>query len=292
VSAARFEVEPGLLSRPLLEALLADWSASIPVGDEVHRRPVAAEPLSLSTQALRHASVRLVPRHLGTLGGGNHFVELDVDVQGHLWLLAHSGSRGVGAAIATHHRGVAGGALRPLEGEAGEACLHDFAEANAFAASNRAALLTAAAQALVRRTGARAAAHFDVPHNFVQREWHQGQALTVHRKGAIRATRGELALIPGSMGTASYVVEGLGEPLAFHSASHGAGRVLTRQQAHRAIPRARLLASMRQVVFDRGRPNLEEEAPAAYRDVREVLAAEADLVRPVTRLTPLLVLKG
>jgi tRNA-splicing ligase RtcB (3'-phosphate/5'-hydroxy nucleic acid ligase) len=115
----------------------------------------------------------------------------------------------------------------------------------------------------------------------------------VHRKGAIAAPAGRLALIPGSMGTASYIVEGLGEALSFHSASHGAGRVMTRREAHQRITMERFEHSMRRVVFDPRRArSLVEEAPAAYRDIREVLEDEEDLVRPVRRLEPLAVLKG
>lgn len=133
----------------------------------------------------------------------------------------------------------------------------------------------------------------DIHHNFARFEPHGGKRLLVHRKGAISALLGERALIPGSMGTASYLVEGRGEPLSFCSASHGAGRVMTRRQARERIRPERFVHSMRRVVFDAKRQRaLVEEAPLAYRDIVEVLEDERELVRPLMRLEPLAVVKG
>jgi hypothetical protein len=143
------------------------------------------------------------------------------------------------------------------------------------------------------RLSADDASRLDLHHNFVARETHAGDVLLVHRKGAIRATRETLALIPGSMGTASYLVRGLGHPASFESASHGAGRVMTRREARTRVPRAKLVRHLRHVVFDVDRAeSLVEEAPSVYRPIREVLEDEADLVEPVLRLEPLVVLKG
>ncbi len=133
----------------------------------------------------------------------------------------------------------------------------------------------------------------DVHHNFVNEEEHLGRKIWVHRKGAIATPSGARVLIPGSMGTASYVAEGLGEATSFRSASHGAGRVMTRREARERISTDRLAHAMRRVVHDERRARaLVEEAPAAYRDIGQVLEDEDDLVRPVLRLEPLVVLKG
>ncbi|RKI52252.1 RtcB family protein, partial [Corallococcus sp. AB049A] len=132
-----------------------------------------------------------------------------------------------------------------------------------------------------------------VHHNHVASETHFGRVLWVHRKGAVGLDVGARGLIPGSMGTASYVVEGLAQARAFRSCSHGAGRVLTRKEARARIRPDALVHALRRVVFDPGRTHaLVEEAPAAYRDLTEVLEDEADLVTPRVRLTPLAVLKG
>ena len=263
--------------------------------------PEALLAAPLSTKSLEHVRERLARRHLGTLGGGNHFVELDRDVSGGVWLLVHSGSRGLGSAVADHHLKAAEAAGLgdipglPLDSDPGRGCLADIRWALEFAAANREALLVAAARVVEEVAGAmpEAASRIDVHHNFVNEEEHLGRRLWVHRKGAIAALAGSRVLIPGSMGTASYIAEGLGEPTSFRSASHGAGRVMTRREARERIPVDRLAHAMRRIVHDERRvATLVEEAPAAYRDIGEVLEDEADLISPLLRLEPLAVLKG
>lgn len=265
-----------------------------------HRLPILLWGRAVPEGALAQLE-RLVPRHLGTLGGGNHFIELDRDAGGDLWLLVHSGSRGLGAAVAAHHLKAAEaqgqGELPGLsvEAEAGRACLADVGWALSFAQANRHQLVREAAEVVAAATGVRPdeASRLDVVHNFVREEEHFGRRLLVHRKGAVAAEAGKRLLIPGSMGTASYLVEGLGEPRSFRSCSHGAGRVLTRKEARRNVTPHQLAQAMRRVVYDERRErDLVEEAPCAYRDICEVLEDEADLVRPVLRLVPIAVLKG
>lgn len=306
MSALRIPLPASALCRRDLEMLLQKLASRIPVGDASHRGrgvPVPDElaEASLSTHSLEHARDRLVSRHLRTLGGGNHFVELDRDGGGDLWLLVHSGSRGLGGAIAAHHVKVAEAAgegdvpgLR-VDSEAGRACLQDIDWALRFARANRDAILQVAGEIIAEMTGVQADAtsRVDVHHNFCRLEEHFGRRLWVHRKGAIAAPSGDRALIPGSMGTASYLVAGLGEPQSFCSGSHGAGRVMTRREARVQVNPARLRQAMRRVVYDERRSRaLVEEAPFAYRDIAEVLEDEADLVRPLVRLEPIAVLKG
>ncbi len=306
IAAVRFDCPASTLSRQQLERLLATLTKRFPSGDEGHRGrgaqvPEALLQAPLSTSALEHTRERLARRHLGTLGGGNHFVELDRDAGGDLWILVHSGSRGLGSAIGVHHcRAAESIAPKPLAGipvgtEAGKAFLGDLQWALDFARANRDRLLEQTIEVLQEEVGALAdeASRLDVSHNFVAREEHFGSPLWIHRKGAIAAPAGARAVIPGSMGTASYLVEGLGEPSSFGSASHGAGRVMTRREARETIRRGELERAMRRVVFDPRRADaLVEEAPAVYRDIREVLAAQEDLVRPLLRLEPIAVFKG
>lgn len=279
VSAVHFAAQARSLDRAALQRILEAWSARIPAGDAVQRRPSPTPDellrTPLSTQALEHQRERLARRQLGTLGGGNHFVELDRDAGGELWVLIHSGSRGLGAAIGAHHAKAAAafgvGSIPGLDvnGKEGQACLADTAWALFFAAANRRALMAAATEAVQAEIDVEPDSPIDVHHNFAR------------------------VLIPGSMGTASYVAEGLGEARSFASASHGAGRVMTRKEAHRRIPVESLRHAMRRVVHDESRAaSLVEEAPVAYRDIGEVLEDEADLVRPLVRLEPLVVLKG
>jgi tRNA-splicing ligase RtcB len=306
VRAHRFAFPAATLGRADLEHLLSRLARAVPVGDAVHRGhglplPPGLESPPLSTQRLVHAWERLAPRHLGTLGGGNHFLELDRDAGSDLWLLLHSGSRGVGAVIGEHHQRAAKalgeGSLPGLRTDTSEgaACLADTEWACRFARANRDTLAARVLEVLADVLGIApdAESAVDVHHNHVAAEAHFGRTLLVHRKGAVGLDAGQRGLIPGSMGTASYVVTGRGEPRAFRSCSHGAGRVLTRSEARARIRPAALEHAMRRVVFDARRAEaLVEEAPAAYRDLAEVLEDEADLVTPTVRLTPIAVLKG
>lgn len=302
MSAVRFDFPAARLSTSALRDWLTAVTREIPVGDATHRGKGVPfqDETPLSTNALKHERTRLAPRHLGTLGGGNHFIELDRDGGGDLWLLVHSGSRGLGAAVASHHLRVAEaegvGSIPGLRCDtaAGRACLQDLEWALTFARANRRELMRRASELVTKLTGQEPdqSSHVDVHHNFVRAEEHFGRTLLVHRKGAIAAGLGERALIPGSMGTASYLVEGLGSVDSFSSASHGAGRVMTRREAREQIRPERFTQSMRRVVFDARRRGLVEEAPAAYRDIVEVLEDEADLVVPRIRLEPIAVLKG
>jgi tRNA-splicing ligase RtcB len=306
VSAVRFDFPASALDRAALLRLLTAFSRAVPVGDGVHRGrgltlPPELEAERLSTHRLQREWERLAPRHLGTLGGGNHFLELDRDAAGDLWLLLHTGSRGVGAAIAAHHLRVAQtggeGTLPGLRTDTPEGadCLSDTELACRFARANRDTLTQRAVEVLAEALGQGPDwdSRVDVHHNHVAAEPHFGRTLLIHRKGAVGLAAEQQGLIPGSMGTASYLVAGRAEPQAFRSCSHGAGRVMTRREARERIRPSALEHALRRVVFDAGRSaSLVEEAPAAYRDIAEVLEDEEQLVTPLLRLTPIAVLKG
>jgi len=308
MTAAPVDFPAASFSRQQLERWLSALERRFPSGDKGQHGKGVLVPdelmgASLSTSTLEHSRARLAPRHLGTVGGGNHFVELDRDGGGVLWVLVHSGSRGLGGAIGHHHcRAAESRAPGPLptlraDSEEGRAFLNDLAWALQFARANRARLLEQSLEILSELAGEPLAVDagrlLDVGHNFMSLEEHEGRRLWVHRKGAIPAPAGGRALIPGSSGTASYVVEGLGERLSFGSASHGAGRVLSRREARDAIRPKELERQLRRVVFDtRLTDALVEEAPSAYRDISEVLEEQADLVRPLVRLEPVAVFKG
>jgi tRNA-splicing ligase RtcB len=304
MSALRMDVEAATLDRRTLTAIVDTLDRAIPTGDAVHRGRGAVVPDALlerplSTRSLERTRDALARRHLGTLGGGNHFLELDRDPEGHLWLLVHSGSRGLGAAVAGHHdRTARAGHADPLAGlevdtDAGAAYLADMGWALEFARENRSALAQRALDVLREFLPVTLVETIDIHHNFVERERWLGRELFVHRKGAVAVPAGRRALIPGSMGTASYVVEGLGCEDAFGSCSHGAGRVLSRKEARATIRPKALAQSMRRVVYPaRREADLVEEAPAAYRDIGEVLEDQEDLVKRRVRLEPIAVLKG
>lgn len=306
VAAVKLSVTRADLPSRGLGGLVDALDRAIPTGTALHRGrgvdvPAQLFEAALSTSTLERTREALARKHLGTLGGGNHFLELDADVDGGVWLLVHSGSRGLGAAIAAHHTAAAGAAttdeLASLDTRCaeGERYLADVTWALAFARANRDALVRRALDVLACETSLDVSKMdaLDAHHNFVARESWFERELLVHRKGAIAAGAGVRALVPGSMGTASYVVRGLGNAAAFGSCSHGAGRVMSRKEARARITRGALASSMAHVAHPaRLGAALVEEAPLAYRDVRQVLRDQRDLVERDERLEPLLVLKG
>ena len=240
----------------------------------------------------------------GSLGGGNHFIELCADGEGRLWVTLHSGSRNIGKEIAERHVAVAKGlehnrALPDRELAvflAGtpemDAYRHDLYWAQDYAFLSRRIMLALVTGVLAKAFEAIA---FDEPilchHNYVAEETYDGVDLVVTRKGAIRAGKGDLGLIPGSMGTGSYVVRGLGNEASLNSASHGAGRRMSRTEAKRRFTTDDLAAQTAKVEC-RKDAGVLDELPSAYKDINEVIAAQTDLVEVVARLETLLCVKG
>lgn len=264
--------------------------------------PTCVQDVSLSDSRLEKLKDRDGRFQFGTLGRGNHFVELQADEQDRLWLMVHSGSRGMGQAITTHHlkkareEGQRDKLVRfDSESPAGQAYLTDVAWAVGYAEQNRLAIIAAVERLLAEL--------FDVAvnhetlihsnHNHVRRETHHGQDYWVHRKGALSAAPDEPGVIPGSMGSASFHVVGRGEEAAICSSSHGAGREFSRGEASKKINVRRLEREMHGVWFDhRHAVMLRDEAPSAYKDIHAVMRAQRDLTRIERQLRPLLSFKG
>jgi tRNA-splicing ligase RtcB len=256
------------------------------------------DPASLSDASLAKAALRDGIRELGTLGRGNHFVEIQLDDTGTTWVLVHSGSRAMGQVITSHHlsRSSPSGGLVALNAGSpeGQAYLADQAWACDFASASRRAILEDVANALAP-LGWRAAwgSLIDSPHNLVRTEVHGDQILMVHRKGAAIALAGQAGVIPGSAGTSSVHVEGRGCEEAMCSSSHGAGRLMSRGEARRKVSVARLLRELGDVCFDqRLAARLVDEAPSVYRDLRRVMQAQRELVKITRRLKPVVSFKG
>jgi len=303
---------PAQQLRPVRDAILNDIQRSVPQGFEWHHES-QAERTDLfdrvpDVPALTAERAK-AERQLGTLGGGNHFVELSVDSAGVVWAMIHSGSRNVGKQMAEHYDRLArdenrrSGSGVPLEwglahleidSEAGAEYLEVMNWCLAFARENRRLMADAVQRALSRRfPGVEPADAVDVHHNYAAAEEHLGELVIVHRKGAVRAQG--TVVVPGSMGTASYLGEGLENPDAFESCSHGAGRALGRREAVRTIPRERVLAELREAdvrLFKAKKRDLAEEAPEAYKDIDQVLGWQGDLVTPRIKLVPIGVVKG
>jgi tRNA-splicing ligase RtcB len=242
----------------------------------------------------------LAREQLGTLGRGNHFLELQADEHDQLWLMVHSGSRAIGQAIrdvhlesATHRKGGLGGL--DAESEEGRAYLADMRWALAFAEANRERLLEAAARVIEEQLEVEPIENsfFSCHHNHVRKESVGKRQLWVHRKGGISARKDEPGIIPGSMGTESYHVRGRGSAEALYSSSHGAGRAMSRGRARRCTSLDDLESQMRGVWFETSLAHrLRDEAPSAYRDIGRVMRAQKELTRVVRRLRPVLVCKG
>ena len=307
--------------RPLRDAI----EAVVPVGKRSHAEPPKETP---ATAALEERWRRIVDRtpalglrgkgrrpaihwslQRGTLGGGNHFIELCLDEEGWVWVMLHSGSRNPGTRIASWWIERAKEQRRERDGRCpGDAALSWLDEgtpafdgyvealgwAQDFAAESRSEML--------RRVLAAAAGHLgpdatpaDVAvschHNYVARERHGAESLWVTRKGAINADRGRLGIIPGSMGARSYIVRGRGEATSFRSAAHGAGRRMSRTEAKQRFGAAEVEAQTRGVECRKDR-GVADEAPGAYKDIDDVMRRQEDLVEVVARLKQVLCVKG
>lgn len=269
--------------------------------------PAELDPRGLSAPPLRRQARRSGRRLLGTLGRGNHFLELQ-RAGDDLWITAHSGSRALGPLIRDHHlRGApidaCGLGWRAADSDAGRALLADVGWARAFARANRQRLLAAAAAVVGQVLGVEAdpQSHIDRDHNHVERADFGDGPLWVHRKGAMQlgaapGVTSAVGIIPGSMGHPTYHVVARPGPeaqRALGSCSHGAGRSMSRTEARRRISVHRLVQRMGPVHFDRDRAAaLVEESPDAYKDISAVMRAQAPLVRVLRRLEPVLSYKG
>ena len=254
-------------------------------------------------------------KQLGTLGGGNHFIEIQVGDDGRIWLMLHSGSRNFGYRIAKEYNGKAqafctrwhpaigpfkgddGLAFLPLESSESGQYVKAMQFALEFARANRAAMMARFQEVVHDALDCSFDEPIDIHHNYAAVERHFGKDVWVHRKGATSAKKGELGIVPGSMGTASYIVRGLGNRESFESCSHGAGRNSGRAEYSRTHTVRECNAAMAGIVFGgwgtdrKGRPDVSE-APGAYKDIDEVISAELDLIDVVVGLRPLGVIKG
>ena len=246
--------------------------------------------------------------HLGTLGTGNHFIELCLDEEARVWVMLHSGSRGVGNAIGTFFIELAKQDMRkwhlnlPDEDLAyfpeGTDHFDDYVEAvgwaQDYAALNRRMMMTnviAALRKVIAKPFEAELEAVNCHHNYVTRENHFGENVLVTRKGAVRAAKGVMGIIPGSMGAKSFIVRGLGNPDSFDSCSHGAGRVMSRTQAKKLVTLDEHIADTAGVEC-RKDEGVIDETPKAYKPIEAVMAAQADLVEIVHTLKQVVCVKG
>lgn len=308
----------------LIQGMVGDILRNIPVGFSHHKTPM---PCYTMDQALEEMSryekegellgqLEAGYFQIGTLGGGNHFIELQEDDNGYLSVMIHSGSRHFGKSVCDYFHQKARElnnrwysqvpdeyrlAFLPVDTEEGRAYLDWMNLSMAFARENREKMILAVKAVLEKWIGR----HTDLTleyqdeinchHNYAALENHYGENVWVHRKGAVRAGNGELTVIPGAMGSYSYVVMGLGNPLSFCSSSHGAGRAYSRKGAMAAFTCEEVMVDLKDqgvILGKKNKRDVAEESRFAYKDIDEVMANQGDLVIPVKRLRTVGVVKG
>ena len=236
-------------------------------------------------------------RQLGSLGGGNHFIEIGYDEKGRVWVVVHSGSRNVGHSVATHYMKLASGDGKAREGHfgfsvksaEGKAYITDMAFCLAFALENRFQIIQRVVSELEHYRKGSAEWDFLINRNHNHAELKDG--LWIHRKGATHAEKGMMGVIPGNMRDGSFIVEGKGNPDALWSSSHGAGRVLGRKAAQRALDVDVFKASMHGITAKVDAETLDE-SPLAYKDIFDVMRLQADMVEIKAHIRPLINIKG
>ena len=286
----------------------------IPLGKDHHKQPQDAKYLpeghDIDATEIVKRRQNAILREVGTLGGGNHFIELQKDEEDTLWVMIHSGSRNLGKLVGDHYNKIATtlntrwhSVVRPeiglpfLARETKEFGMYwnEMKYCIDFAFCNRKLMMERIEEVLADALkNVEFEPMINIAHNYAAYENHFGENVIVHRKGATLAREGVTGIIPGSQGTASYIVEGLGNPDSFCSCSHGAGRTLSRKKAIETLDMAQELAQLeaKGIIHAIRCQSDMQEASGAYKDIEEVIANETDLVRVKTRLLPVAVIKG
>ncbi|WPD23974.1 MAG: RtcB family protein [Candidatus Electrothrix scaldis] len=304
------------ISQESLKKIMGDVRKSIPVGFKHHTK-AQDEALMPEGYADGFDELKIVRgeykaalKQVGTLGGGNHFLEIQQGSDGFVWLMLHSGSRNLGYKVAHHYNKLAIElnrkwhssvpekwqlAFLPLDGRKGQDYLREMQYCVDFALANRALMMQRLQEAFVEAVGEVDFGEIiNIAHNYAAMEHHFKRNVMIHRKGATRAYADQLGIIPGSQGTASYIVKGKGEPESFMSCSHGAGRRLGRKQAQKELDLAAEKERLDAIGVIHGIRNAKDldEAPGAYKDISVVMENQRDLVEIEVELRPLAVIKG
>lgn len=311
-------------SGSLLQCMIGDILRNVPVGFSHQQKPQESPVLDEAMANLDSFSFapNLIPEieagymQMGTLGGGNHFIEIQEDEDGMACIMLHSGSRHFGLKICNHFHNVARElntkwysdvpdeyrlAFLPVDTEEGKAYIAFMNLALDFARENRAHMMDKVQEIMTRWSEKvigqtpEYSGFVNCHHNYAAIESHYGKNVWVHRKGAIRAREGEIGIIPGAMGSYSYIVQGIGNPESFHSCSHGAGRLLSRTKAKETYSVDQVMNDLKEsgvVLGKRSKKDVAEECRFSYKDIEEVINNELDLVVPIKKLSTLGVVKG
>jgi tRNA-splicing ligase RtcB len=286
----------------------------IPLGMDHHKEPQDEAYLPTGHDIDKTVIVKQrqisITKEVGTLGGGNHFIELQKDEEGTLWIMIHSGSRNLGARVGEHYNNIARVlnekwhsvvkpelriSFLPWGTKEFEMYWNEMRFCIDFALCNRRLMMQRIEEVIADALpGIEFEPMINIAHNYAAFEHHYGEDVIVHRKGATLAREGVVGIIPGSQGTASYIVEGLGNPESFCSCSHGAGRVMSRSAAIKTLDMAEEVAQLeaKGIVHAIRCQDDMQEASGAYKDIETVIKNELDLVKVKTRLLPIAVIKG
>jgi tRNA-splicing ligase RtcB len=295
-----------------LKQILGIARKTIPVGFKWHKntQDISLMPDKTTELPIVEQEYKNATQQIGTLGGGNHFIEIQKGSDGFIWIMIHSGSRNLGHNVAKHYNSIAKElnvkyfssitkdkdlAFLPIETPEAKLYLNEMQYCVDFAFANRKLMMERMIDAIKDIMGEFGTGDIiNKSHNFAAWENHFNKNVLVHRKGATRAFENELGMIPGSQGTKSYIVKGLGNPESFKSCSHGAGRKMGRKQAQRNLDLKKEIAKMEQQGIVHGIRHARDldEAPGAYKDINEVMENQKDLAEIVLELSPLAVLKG
>jgi len=298
------------ISVEVLKNVMGNIRDRVPVGFDHHKKSKEwegfddAPDIPIIRKELQQATYQL-----GTLGGGNHFIEFQKGDDGYIWIMIHSGSRNFGYKIAREYHDLAVKkcalwcsdiptkelAFLPLGDPLADDYLTAMNYALRFARENRNCIMTAIKDSFAECIpNILFSKPIDIHHNYAATEHHFGKNVMVHRKGAVRMRKDEIGIIPGSQGTASYIVKGKGNPESFFSCSHGAGRRMGRKQARRELNFNDEVGKLNSRGIIHSIRNIDDldEASGAYKDIGEVMAAQDDLVEISVKLTPLGVIKG
>ncbi len=297
------------------KGIMSDIRGLVPLGFKHHKRRKNASLLpstaSIPVGGIVEQQFESARKQIGTLGGGNHFIEIQKGDDGFIWVMVHSGSRNLGYKIAEHYNKLAKKineenkfpipekwdlAFLSLNTKAADDYILEMQYSIDFALASRKMMIENVIHAMHDNisSGFEVFPMINIAHNYASEETHFGQKVFVHRKGATQAKEGQVGIIPGSQGTASYIVSGKGNPESFQSCSHGAGRRLGRRQAQRELnleDEIKALDKKNIIHSIRSKRDLDE-APSAYKDISEVMANQTDLVEILTELRPLAVIKG
>jgi tRNA-splicing ligase RtcB len=318
--AARLSLTANEIDEKALQKVFDQISRDVPVGRAQHRDERvlvdAAKPFEPDLKSLTDRHPELLKafgkfskwtNQMGTLGGGNHFIEVCLDETNQVWVMLHSGSRGIGNAIASYFIALARKDMERWMIQLPDRDLAYFPEgsehfadyveavhwAQDYAMQNRTSMLELVLAALQRHlppftvTTEAVNCH----HNYVAQEHHYGENVWVTRKGAIRAREGDLGIVPGSMGARSFIVRGLGNPESFCSSAHGAGRKMSRTAAEKQFTVADMVAQTKGVICRKDK-DVIDEIPGAYKDIDQVMANQADLTEILHTLKQVVCVKG